>query len=304
MLTPKKEKLLKAMGKSRAQSHTVRTVMSDQFDGVKLDHNLMHRVMRKGRVEAWGGDEHESNLIFYAEGIKLKDHDSRYGVSGKFATTHCSQTPTLLSWMEQTPIEVLNVRVYGGDSFWVDSTHNGTKYTLKTGPVSVCDWGGLVAPAGIFQVPEEEIEILTGVLIDMELNTPKGTMCTDGGPAWQTVAKVFDKNQVEDTFHNDKNGDKKAAALKRDDKRKFKDMKYKLLYGVFQPEEELDTHIQNMKNLVQGDKELKNWVDRMDRGKEIRTATHHYCRRSHSHCCRHSYCRCSRCAKESFCTIH
>ena len=105
MLTPRKEKLLKAMGKSRAQSHTVRTVMTDQF-GVKLDHNLMHRVMRKGRVEAWGGDEHESNLIFYAEGIKLKDHDSRYGVSGKFATTHCSQTPTLLSWMEQTAIEV------------------------------------------------------------------------------------------------------------------------------------------------------------------------------------------------------
>ena len=234
MLTPKKVKMLKSMGVCRANEHTVKTAMSTQFEGVKISTSLMHRVMKKGRDEAWGADDEESMLIFYMEGIKLLEFDKRYGVAGTFQTTTCPETGKLLSWSEQMPIEVLNAWAYGIDAYWVDTTHNATRFGFKTGPTSVPDWGGLVAPSGIFQVPEEETEAMKTRLIGLELDTPGATSCTDGGAAWPAIVEEFKQKQVEDTWHNDKNAEEKAkSGLSRQNKKLFKEMKYKALYGVF-----------------------------------------------------------------------
>jgi hypothetical protein len=70
------------------------------------------------------------------------------------------------------PIEVLNARFYGKDAVWADTTHNATKYTLKAAPVSVADWAARTAPAGFYQVREEEIISCGTMHAILELDSP------------------------------------------------------------------------------------------------------------------------------------
>lgn len=84
-LSPTKTKLLKSLGTQRVNCATAKNIMAQQFDGLKVSKTLLHRLMRKGRNETWGGDESESMMIFYSEGLKLRDNvDPNFGVSGKF----------------------------------------------------------------------------------------------------------------------------------------------------------------------------------------------------------------------------
>jgi hypothetical protein len=156
MLSPSKTKFIEMCGKNRLNIGAVRSMLSDHFNGVQVSDELVYRVMREGRISEWGDSHDESMVIFYAMGLELQKHEEKFGIGGKFLARTC-QSGSLLSWLEQTPLEVLNARVYGKDAVWVDTTHNATKTNLKTGPLSVVDWGGLVAPAGIYQVTMEEI---------------------------------------------------------------------------------------------------------------------------------------------------
>lgn len=63
-LSPAKTKLLKSLGTQRVNCATATNIMSQQFDGLKVDKQLMFRIMKKGRDESWGGDESESMMIF------------------------------------------------------------------------------------------------------------------------------------------------------------------------------------------------------------------------------------------------
>lgn len=273
MLSPTKTNFLKTLGKNRAKSTFVTEVMSDQFKGIQINKNLMHRIMKKGREDAWGGTSQESMMVFYGEGLKLQQ-EQKYGVHGKFYTNTCTSTGKLVCWYEQHPIEVLNAIHFGCDGVWNDLTHNATTYVFKTGVPSVVDWSGMIAPAGLYQVPEEEIESCQAMLIGLQLNTPKATNCTDGGSAWPAIVEEFDQNQVEDTFHNDMNADKKTTGMDKNTITKVKEMKSKVLYHVFAPEAKLDELLSDFTTTVQGHKEMTNWVKRIEEGKMIRTATH------------------------------
>ena len=275
-LTPNMTKLLMNLGKSRTKTETANNVIADTFDGLRVGTNLLHRVMKKGRDEAWGASETESMMIFYATGLKHRDLDEKYGVEGKFYARTCSSTGKLICWYEQLPLEVLNARAYGQDAAWTDTTHNATMLDLKTGPPSTCDWGGLTAPVGLFQVPEEEIEVTKDMMKGLELDAPDATSCTDGGSAWPAIAEDFDQNQVEDTHHNSRNADKKvhSSKLSKEKKQQFIEMKNKVLYHVFVPASGLDEHFNDMRNVAEGEPELLRWIDRMDSGKVIRTATY------------------------------
>jgi hypothetical protein len=282
-LTPTKTNFLKNLGKNRVASHTVRNMMQDQFNGLQVERNLANRVMRKGRNEAWGVDDDEAMIIFYAEGLKLCEEDSKLGIAGKFMTRTDPNNGILVAWLEQTPLEVANARVYGKDAVWVDTTHNATKFNLKTGPVSVADWGGNVAPAGLYMVREEEIELCKRMQAQLELDVTGATCGTDGGTAWPEIVREFDQRHIEDTFHNDKNGELKAAKLPQKARSKFSGLKYSVLYLVHTPEELTDKFCE-MRKLVgecNGEyKELLSWIDRIEKGQEIRAATHttkHFC---------------------------
>jgi len=120
LLSPTKTNLVKTMGKHRVKLRTVRNLLADQFEGLKLDKQLLHRVMKKGCDDVWGFDDNESITIFYAQGLNLREFDTKFGVNGKFKTTSCSTSGALVSWLEQLPLEVLNTRIYGKDAVWVE----------------------------------------------------------------------------------------------------------------------------------------------------------------------------------------
>jgi hypothetical protein len=309
-LTPKKTALLKSLGEERVSAQTAQNIVRSQCDGLQLGTQLVNRVMKKGRDERWGADDNESMLLFYAEGLKLHEEDSELGVAGKFTTTHAENNGVLVSWAEQMPIEVLNARVYGVDAVWADTTHNATKFSLKTAPVSVADWGGHTAPAGFYQVREEEIESCGTMHALLELDSPGATLATDGGPAWPAIAERFGQNHIEDTWHNEENGDKKVNKLAASAKNAFKKLKNKVMYGVH-VQEVLTGLFAKMREVISqslpiqtadskkastnpkkastgrqkswGDthcKQALKWIDRMEKGQATRTATHttkHFC---------------------------
>ena len=143
-------------------------------------------------------------------------------VAGKFRTK-TGDSGELEAWSQQHPIEVLNARVYGQDIIWSDTTHNSTKYSLKTGPIGTVDWGGHTAPVGLLQVPEEEVTLLLQQMIHLELDVPEAVHGTDGGSAWPGLTEALDHIWVEDTFHNDKGSDKKLEGMSKTDKTAFQD---------------------------------------------------------------------------------
>lgn len=61
------------MGKNRAKASLVNNMMADQFGEIQVSKSPTNRVMKKGRVEAFGKDADEPMLILVAEGLKLKE---------------------------------------------------------------------------------------------------------------------------------------------------------------------------------------------------------------------------------------
>lgn len=272
-LTPTKTKLVKNLGIQRVNCATAANIISSQFDGLKVTKPLLHRLMRKGRDETWGRDESESMMIFYSAGLKLRDNvDPILGVAGKFRTK-TGDSGELEAWSQQHPIEVLNARVYGQDIIWSDTTHNSTKYSLKTGPIGTVDWGGHTAPVGLLQVPEEEVTLLLQQMIHLELDVPEAVHGTDGGSAWPGLTEALDHIWVEDTFHNDKGSDKKLEGMSKTDKTAFQDKKQRALYNVM-PESQLDEVLQDMADLATPSPAASTWVARLTDGKQRCCATY------------------------------
>ena len=275
-LSPIKLRLLENMGKSRSSAELARNVLFDQH-GVTLSKNLLFRVMQRGRDSAWGGNDTESLTIFHSEGMKLRELCTKYGVCGKFDTKTHNTTGKLLGWYAQHPLEVLNARTYANDAVFVDTTHNATSYSYKTGPPAVIDCFGHTAPCGMFQVPEEEIDSVAELMRLLELDVLGATCCTDGGPAWPEIARMFRQPHIEDTWHNCENGGKKAASLSsKEAKKKFGQLKNKVLYQVLD-QQELSDAFSEMRLLAvsaNGSDELGRWIDRMEEGQTLRTATH------------------------------
>lgn len=272
-LTPTKENQLKRYGEQSLPTQTAQNLIRGEF-GLNVSKTLAKRVMKKGHDARWGKGDDEAMLLFYASGLKLREADSEYGIPGKFKTKHAESNGVLTSWYEQMPVEVMNARVYGQDSVYADTTFNATKSPLKTGPTSVVDWGGKVAPSGLYQVREEEIESCREMHAELDLDCPGSTLATDGGPAWGPIAKSHGQNHIEDTWHNEQNGTKKANKLPKAKKKRFNKLKYDVLYSVHSPEK-LAELFQELKNLVgPSRKQLLRWITRMENGKDRRTATY------------------------------
>ena len=272
-LTPTKINLLHILGKNRARADFAKNMLLDHH-GIKLSTNLLHFIMRKGRDKAWGANESESLCIFYAEGLKLRQVCDKLGVHGKFVTLSANDTGMLLGWYAQHPLEVLNARVYGVDAIFMDTTHNATKYSFKTGPPSVIDCFGNTAPVGICQVREEEIDSMEQMLAALELNAPGATLATDGGSSWSEVAQSHNQHHIEDTWHNNENGDEKANVISnKKDKARFKELKNKVLYHILS-DDELDSAFDEMRVIAGDNVSLMNWIKRIDNGRTLRTATY------------------------------
>ena len=112
------------------------------------------------------------------------------------------------------------------------------------------------------------------MLAALELNAPGATLGTDGGSSWPEVARLHKQHHVEDTWHNCENGDERAAVLSnKKNKARFKELKCKVLYQVLSLEK-LDSVISEMRVLACDNVALMNWINRIDKGRTLRTATY------------------------------
>jgi len=83
----------------------------------------------------------------------------------------------------------------------------------------------------------------------------------------------FEQMHVEDTFHNDKNVDKKYSGLDVVSIATFKKLKYKALYSPMSPDR-LNEVFDEMRKSVHGHVAITNWINRIQGGKEKRCATY------------------------------
>ena len=255
LLTVDELVLLKSFGAARAKAHIVKTTMDQMFPGRRYDKQLLYRIMAEGRSSF--GDDDGSFILFVERGLEIR----REG--GTFDIHMCSDTNQVSAWSLQLPISVQLAEAYGDDSYYVDTTHKATKWGFKTGPVSVVDAFGHTAPAGIFQVPEEEIDLVLWCLRNINLASVGAVAATDGGSAWPAVVEELHQVHVEDTWHNVENAIKKSSQAP--DPSAFRTDASSVLYDDL-GEAGLDSKLLQMAQYAKGTG-IERWVDDVSTGK-------------------------------------
>ena len=261
--------LLKVLGKNRTVAQEARDLFGDLFPDVKLDTNLMNRVMRKGLAEAYGKDDDESMTLFVEKLVEWKQD------GGFFKIEICPVTGRLLSVACQLKLEKALAEQYGSQVYFCDTTHNTTKYGLKAGPLGSIDCFGHTPPIGYILVPEESSEVVHDRLTDLKLNKPGAIAGTDGGTAWPAVVSAFGQTHVEDSWHTDNNGMKAAPSAQhhRDLHHRYKrDMK-SAIYDVM-GQKELDEHLDKMLEYLAEQPRAYNWILALQEKKEKCCATY------------------------------
>ncbi|EJK77728.1 hypothetical protein THAOC_00421, partial [Thalassiosira oceanica] len=165
-LTSAQTNLLNVLGKNRSVAQEARDLFGDLFPDVKLDTNLMNRVMRKGLHDACGKDDDESMTLFVTKLVEWKKD------GGFFKIEICPVTGKLLSVACQMKLETALAERYGTQVYFCDTTHNTTKYGLKAGPLGSIDCFGHTPPIGYILVPEESGQVVHDRLTDLKLNNP------------------------------------------------------------------------------------------------------------------------------------
>ena len=243
-LTPPQLKLLKSLGKRRAKCYTVQSIMRDLHPDLKLDKDLMYRILQKGREEGFGDDDDTSMVKFVEKGIHWKSN------GGSFQIKMCGVSAQLECWSGQTPLEKKLQLKYGSDVYFCDTTHNATKCMFKTGPIGVIDCFGKTAPGGIMQIPEEGGDVVDECLDQLGYNHPGTVAATDGGLAWPAPIEKRRQIHVEDTWHNMKNATEISGRYTLNPQ-KFRDDVGTALYRKM-PLEELDVHLEQMRVYTAG----------------------------------------------------
>ena len=262
LLTEQEIALLQGLGMARASYHVVKSTMDKMFPGRKYDRQLMYRTMAEGRLSF--GDDDGSFIQFVAKGIEIR------GKGGTFELYTCSSTHQVISWSVQLPMSLELAKLYGADSYFLDTTHKATRWALKTGPISVIDAFGYTAPAGIFQVPEEEIETVLWCLRNLSLTAPGAVAATDGGSAWPAVIDELGQVHVEDTWHNNENAIKKSSEAPNP--AQFRADARSALYDDL-GETELDTKLMSMALYARGTG-VERFVSDLSKGKEKKCFTY------------------------------
>ena len=104
---------------------------------------------------------------------------------------------------------------FGKDLYFVDTTHNATKFTFKSGPIVSPDCFGKNAPCGLFQIPDKEGNAVDQTLSECKLDYEYAIAATDGGKAWAKPTANRKQINLKDTWHNNKNA-KLCAVLAKD----------------------------------------------------------------------------------------
>ena len=225
-------------------------------------------MMKKGLADAFGSNESESMALFVQRLLGWYKDGGQYNIV-------MNSKGEVESWCGQMKVEVMLVHRYGNSVIFVDTTHNGSKYAHKAGPLGGIDCFYFTCPFGMMMIPSENSQVVIGRMKDMSLNIPEANVATDSGTAWPKVVDYFGQNHCEDTWHLSQNADKAAPScnINRELHKRFKKDVKSALYDVMEPSE-LDDLLERMLNYT-GDSfpRANNWILTLLENKEKRCAT-------------------------------
>ena len=226
--------LLKALGTARLPAYSIKSVMKTVHPKLNMGNNLIWRVRKKGLSEKFGGDEDTSLVIFMHHGQKWNDNGGKFQVK----TTGCQ----VHSWCGQMPLEAKLNEVFGRHVSFIDTTHDGCKYMLKTGPSATVCCFGLTAPIGIMQIPEEDGQSIDECFEILQFNEPERLIRSDGGSGWPYPCEERrSQHRTEDPNHFHRNY--LQASGKAPNPEEFMRDMGKALYGYTMDIDGLEKHL-------------------------------------------------------------
>ena len=115
-----------------------------------------------------------SNFFNYCNEIRQK--------GGVFSHGVCDVTLKLTNFILQTPTQKKYSEFYGKHLYFLDMTHDCTKYKLRLCPPAVVCGLGMTTIIGCGLCPGEDCEKIDWILVTFNLNSPNAIVCTDRGP--------------------------------------------------------------------------------------------------------------------------
>ena len=91
--------------------------------------------------------------------------------------------------------------LYGKYLYFMDMTHDCTKYKLRLCPPAIVCGLGMTTIIGCGLSPGEEVEKIDWILDNFHLNMPNAVVCTDRGPGWDNPILKRKQIQVFDCWH-------------------------------------------------------------------------------------------------------
>jgi len=246
-LTTEERDYLLSVGPDRVPAPQVRKTMARLFGGPARQYSraLLNRVMRLGR-EAFTGSDKDSVVKFLEHGHRIRQ------LGGKFVYDICPASMKLVSYHTQTVLERELADWYGRRLFYMDSTHNMTRYYLRALPPSGMDCLGHICSFGIALIEGETIATTRESLQRFGLDNPGASAGTDGAPGWVVPLEEAGINQFLDTFHSQRNVDDSKGGLGNKANEYVRALKSALTFD-FGTDERLVSHLQSTIDNLAGD---------------------------------------------------
>ncbi len=175
-LSSKDKQILEVLALSHAPIPSMKRVLN-LITGRLYDGDLLYRFCRNVRGNILG-NESQSIQKFLDLGATMK------GNGGRFMVDYCEMSTKITGAYIQHKIESELAQTYGKRLYYLDGTHNTTRYVLKAVPPQSIDCFGYTCPLGLSLVSSESHEYVRDVITNLGLSSYKNaTVITDRAPA-------------------------------------------------------------------------------------------------------------------------
>jgi sentrin-specific protease 1 len=186
-IDPKEKEIIELLASVRVGIPLIKLTLF-KVSGKTFHTDLINRISQKVRK---GGDSQITNLYQLGERVKLS--------GGKFVVNESNMRINAV--FVQHSLEAKLSSTYGKELFFLDGTHNVTKYVLRAIPPISIDCFGFTCPMGMALVEAEDHESVSNVLSIFSLTHPGSVAITDRALAWELPMKEAGIVHFYDTWH-------------------------------------------------------------------------------------------------------
>jgi hypothetical protein len=240
-LMPRDKEILEVLALSNTPVPSMKRVLH-LINGRFYDGDLLYRFCKNVRNRVLG-TESQSIQKLLDLGTVIKEN------GGRFLVQYCEISTKIIGVHIQHKIESDLVQTYGKRLFYLDGTHNTTRYVFKAVPPQSIDCFGYTCPLGLSLIQSESHDYVRAVLRNLGLsNFPGCTVITDRAPAWSVPLQEVKGYHIYDSFHF--NRDITSHSSNHRDQF-MKDMR-KAVFFIFHDEEQLNNHLSHIETYATG----------------------------------------------------